>query len=690
MSKTIKIGFVQLNNGFAGQHYLPLAVGMLASTLKKQSKFTSSISLLKPIIFFDNLNSIVNLLSVCDIVALSVYVWNEQASLAIARNLKLSNPNIVIIFGGPQVPNSRKQFRRIRTKDLNNAELVSSRSDFTRDYHLQNHFIDYCIHGEGEVSFVHLIDAIIEKGKNAGIGLPSVSGLDERNRLIYPFNISRLNRAELTNYTGSPILDGYFDIILATYPLQRWALMYETDRGCPYQCTYCDWGGATEDKVVQFDIERIEQEIEWIGRNKIEYVFLCNANFGILKRDIDIARIFVRTAARFGFPKFVSTQNAKNPKDHTIEALKILHDGGLNKAAVMSQQSLNEETLRLVRRDNMDLEEYYQIQTSLASQGVFTMTDLIFPMPAETEESFKTAIDVLVSKGQYNRIQFNNLSILINTEMGNPEYQTTHGFSLRRVPIINPHGKRIPSDTSTLPIEMQTLVVGTKTMPVERWVKVRAFAWMFNFLFFNKILQIPLILCSKVTGRSISSLIDSLAFDAPHNSPIRVLLTSFENYAEDIAYAHGNEFIFDENALGIYWPPDELAFIESVRLGNLNDLYYDSELILQSCMTQQKNQQDYLVMLNDSVKLNKFLLRVPKQYSLSDGDSISLNYDIYSWYRNILKGSECLPVSSLTSYQKPTDIASASFELWCRDVVWYGNRRGDYLAVPTKVEYSAA
>ena len=49
----------------------------------------------------------------------------------------------------------------------------------------------------------------------------------------------------------------------------------------------------------------------WLGKNKIPYVFLCNANFGILKRDVEIAEFFAEAKEKFGHLEGVSTQNAK-------------------------------------------------------------------------------------------------------------------------------------------------------------------------------------------------------------------------------------------------------------------------------------------------------------------------------------------------------------------------------------------
>ena len=73
-------------------------------------------------------------------------------------------------------------------------------------------------------------------------------------------------------------------------PKENWIGLWETNRGCPFQCTFCDWGSATASKVSRFEMDRLEREIKWMAEKKIKYIFVCDANFGIQKRDIEIAK----------------------------------------------------------------------------------------------------------------------------------------------------------------------------------------------------------------------------------------------------------------------------------------------------------------------------------------------------------------------------------------------------------------
>src|ERR1035437_2096332 len=102
------IGLVQINNGFNGQYYFPLAVAMLQAYVEAYAQ--RAYRFLLPIFRSGPIDQSVHHLKSADVVAFSVYLWNIRQSLEIARQLKVINPSIVIVFGGPQVPKESKTF----------------------------------------------------------------------------------------------------------------------------------------------------------------------------------------------------------------------------------------------------------------------------------------------------------------------------------------------------------------------------------------------------------------------------------------------------------------------------------------------------------------------------------------------------------------------------------------------------
>ena len=47
-------------------------------------------------------------------------------------------------------------------------------------------------------------------------------------------------------------------------------VLMETNRGCPYKCAFCYWGGAIGQKVRAFSRERLREELNLFAREGVE------------------------------------------------------------------------------------------------------------------------------------------------------------------------------------------------------------------------------------------------------------------------------------------------------------------------------------------------------------------------------------------------------------------------------------
>ena len=671
-SKKIRVGFVQLNNSFSDQYYLPLAVGMLQAYAQKYLAYPDKYEFGVPIHQFICIEEASELLSDNDIVGFSSYVWNEQNTLAIASDYKRRKPNGIVVFGGPQVPDSKKQFRRVRTDELTPEELKSGRIHFTEGYHRANPTIDIGCHGEGERVFRYILEQMAIDGCHDKSRIPSASYLDTDGNFHYNNKLERMKDQELA-VTPSPFTSGVFDKLMNAFPFLKWIKMYETNRGCPYTCTYCDWGGATEDRIAKFLMSQIYADIMWGGEHEIPYEFICDANWGIFERDVQIAEFYAECKAKYKYLEGVSTQNAKNPKAHTIAALKTLQRAGLNKAAVMSQQSLNPATLLAVERNNMKLDEYLEMQNLAAKEGIDTMTDIILPMPEETPETLLDGISTLITNGQHNRIQFNNLSVLLNTKMGNREYQERYGFVIVETKIINGHGKK--NDSISGIYELQKLVVATNTMPPAEWRKARALCWMVNLIYFNKLLQVPIITLRKVYGTPYKEVFRFFAERQSDDFPVfKEIHDFFEKTSHDMQNGTQEEFIHSPEWLDIWWPVEEFMFIKLCKEGKLEQFYREAELMMKHILSSSHKSRKPLL---DALALNKVLIKLPFQTTDLELD---LKYNIWDLYKSVLIG-QAVPLQA-GNYHYTIDRTTerwSSWEEWYEKMVWYSNRRGAYL-----------
>ena len=86
----------------------------------------------------------------------------------------------------------------------------------------------------------------------------------------------------------SPYLNGMLDPFLEMGQIP----LFETNRGCPYECTFCTWGIAAFNKVRRYPIDRVFSELEYVAGNfpSLPAWIIADGNFGILKRDVEIAK----------------------------------------------------------------------------------------------------------------------------------------------------------------------------------------------------------------------------------------------------------------------------------------------------------------------------------------------------------------------------------------------------------------
>lgn len=647
----IKVGLVQINNSFSNQNYFPYSIGILQAYAQKHLKNPPQYEFGLPIYCRIPVEEAVQKLLGNHVIFFSTYVWNIRISLQIAEKIKLAQPNTIIVFGGPQVPNRVEEFLR------------------------KNSFIDIASHGEGEQTIVE----ILEKGIFGDWEkVESISFIDKNGKLIQNPLRERLKDLSVI---PSPYLEGVFEPLIKAYPRENWIVMWETNRGCPFSCTFCDWGSATASKVFTFDMNRIYREIDWFADHNIEFIFCADANFGILPRDLDIAQYAAESKRKRGFPRALSVQNTKNATERAYMVQKTLADSGLNKGVTISFQSVDPETLKSIKRANISTGSFQELQKRFTRDRIETYSDMILGLPGETYDSFADGTSKIIENGQHNRIQFNNLSILPNAEMGDPEYQKKYGMEIIESKVVNIHGSLAEAKDEIF--EMQALVVSTNTMPRPDWVRTRSFCWMTALLHFDKILQIPLTLIHETCGLSYRELIEifseGMFIDSPTLAEVR---NFFLDKARDIQNG-GAEYCRSEEWLNIWWPADEYIFIKLSVENKLGKFYEEVEKALQAYL-QEKFVDLPMNLLRDAIRLNQGLIKQP---FMKDDLEITTSFNIWEYYRSILQGNPITLQEKQSAYH--IDRTSSKWNQWAdwfKEVVWYGNKKGAYLYTNNTVE----
>ncbi len=649
---SVRVGLVQVNNEFSGVTYLPLSVADLQSYASGHLENPPWYEFFVPVYKRIPMDEAVARLRGADIAGFSLYVWNRNYSLELARRLKQISPSTLVVFGGPEVPDRSEEF-------------------------LRNHrSVDMACHNEGEQAFVH----ILEKGR-AGRWreIPSVSFIDSDETYVQTQWQPRMrNFANMP----SPYLKGVFDPLLQEFRNQRWDCLWETNRGCPFSCTFCDWGSATKSKVIRFDLETLYKELEWFAEHEIQFIFCCDANFGIFPRDVDIARKAAEVKRRSGgFPRALSVQNAKNAEERIFQVHKILFDAGLGTGVTLAFQSQDPEVLEAIERENISLEDFRTLQRRFTEEGIDTYSDMIIALPKETYDSFADGISLTIEQGQHNRIQFGNLSMMPNAPMADPEYAKKYGLRTTEVRSVIFHG--VIDATPDQIWETEDIIVETSTLPRGDWARTRVFCWMTSFLHFDKIFQIPLILLHETTGVRYRDLVEVFTAGDLSSFPVLERIRTFFREKADNILRGGVEYCPAPDRLNIYWPPDEYMFISMVKEGRLDGFYQEAAVALLRFFRQKEILIDEDLLLQ-AILLNKSLIKIP---FVAADVTLHCTYNILEYYHGVRR-MEKIPLERLPSayrIDRTTD-RWTSWDDWYKFVVWYGNKRGAYLYGNVKIE----
>ncbi len=626
-----------------GQYvYLPYSVGLLQAYAQQQAP--DRYNFLLPIFKPTPVAEAVEHLQSADIVGFSAYVWNIRQSLAIAEALKAQNPDMLIVFGGPQVPDSPEAFLR------------------------ENPFIDIVCHGEGERVFNEILRRLPDHTPD---DVPSISYLNADDEFVTNLRAPRLR--DLTQLP-SPYIEGTFDNLIAANPDFRWLVMWETNRGCPFSCTFCDWGSATAAKVFRFGMDRLEQEINWFIDQRIQHLFVCDANFGIFPRDVEIARMLVDTSKDRRHFMAISVQNTKNATERSYQVQKIFSE--ITTAGVtLSLQSTDPHTLQIIRRQNISLDSFLELQRRYRRDGIPTYTDLILGLPGETYETFTNGISEVIDSGQHNRIALYNCSVLPNAEMNDPAYCEQHGIVSKPVEIIHEYEELSLSAEKEIREYLEN-VLYTASMPAEDWVRAKTFAWFVEMLHFNRLLQVVFVTLAEHYGVTYKQMIEWI-MDAderfyPICAHIREQFTQFARTNQ----AGKPEYVPSEEYLGIWWPAHEFMIIDLITKGQLNDMYKEVEEILFLSM-MQRGIATNPILLHDAILLNKSLIRIPFRFA---DINLMLSHNIWEFYQGVLEG-EAVPLQKQqSSYTIDcTSTAWLSWESWYEDVVMRSYQRDQYL-----------
>lgn len=286
------------------------------------------------------------------VIGFSTYIWNIEETLKICEILKMVLPHIKIILGGPEVSFDGRQILE------------------------ENHYIDFIIYGEGELTFKELVQSFINNSQD----YKDILGL------IY-------RQGESIYINGGRPLIRKLDTIPSPYlhignQFENRIVYYESSRGCPFACEFCL--SSTIDGVRYFGIDRVKKDLEKLIEGNVNQVKFVDRTFNANKKHIMEIMNFIIDKDPVDI-NFHFEVTAHLLDEETLEFLRNVKEGLFQ--FEIGVQSTNDDTIDVVGRTTDFHKLVYVVERIKSYKNIHQHLDLIAGLPYEGYDSFKKSFN---------------------------------------------------------------------------------------------------------------------------------------------------------------------------------------------------------------------------------------------------------------------------------------------------------
>ncbi len=425
----------------------PLNIGFIASYCIKKFGNNVEITLFK---YIEELEDALSK-SPPDILGMSNYVWCQNVSLELFKIFKEKNPDGLAIWGGPNFPLDR-----------------DSQEKFLKKHNI----VDIYIPIEGETGFSNVIETCINLDGNhlrqiLSESIEACIVRDHNGNLRYEDSVQRIsNLDEIPSPYTTGLMDKFFD--------GRLSPMLQTNRGCPFMCSYCVDGTDLVRKVNRFSTQRTIDDLEYIGKHipkNIHNMYISDLNFGMISDDEKTCEAIKSIQERYGFPRYIEASTGKNSQKRIINAIKKLN-GSLH--MLMSVQSMDNTVLKNIRRDNISLDQMMGLIPTIKEFGLNTMSECILGLPGETFQSHVDTLRNLVH-AKIDNIQVFTCMMLPGSELATPQEREKWNLKTKF--------RILPRDFTKLKnnrivLETEECVMSSESLSFEEYVELRLLAFV--------------------------------------------------------------------------------------------------------------------------------------------------------------------------------------------------------------------
>lgn len=446
-----------------------------------------------------------------DIVMFGNYMWNENLNLHYAERIKSIFPEALTVFGGPNISVDR-----------------DAKAGFLK----ANPCIDLLLEGDAEIVSLDILISFFESScditatKRLSIKNCYAYDFAERKLIIGDVVDTRMGIEQLSlDDIPSPYLSGLMDTFFEDNAIP----LLESNRGCPYRCTYCQQGTSYFSKIRFFEGGRIEKELDYIAQKRaelgvsIDIVEFADPNFGMFKQDLTVFNAIRSTQEKFDFPKQVWSSTGKSQAERILEYAKILKPETMMIRAAM--QSMNAETLKNIERKNLAVEVFEEFSAA----GVETYSDIMLGLPGETKESYINGVLSLIDSN-IDEFSMPQTLVLKGTPMESKDYISKFGikYLFRAIPECN----GAYGDDAVFVTEFEQMIYETKSFSFDDYLDCRKFNLVI-MIFHNTRLVKDIYKYFDFVGIRRSELMSAIYAAALDSEEFHLLLDSFITAVKD-------------------------------------------------------------------------------------------------------------------------------------------------------------
>ncbi len=439
-------------------------------------------------------------------IGFSNYAWNEDLSAEFARVIKRHRPEVVTIFGGPNYPNA-----------------ASEQEAFLRRYPQ----IDFYVVKEGEIGFARLIEALVAadfEPARVPDDVPSIHRIAADGSFRAAKTIERIR--DLTDIP-SPYLNGRMDEFFDGVMLP----IVQTNRGCPFQCTFCVEGMDYYSKVAKTqNLEKISGELEYIAArmarlreesNGRSDLHIADSNFGMYKEDLDIARMIARIQGEHKYPEYIMVATGKNNKDRVLEVAQTVN-GAIRLSGTV--QSMDETVLKNIKRANISIPQIMDLALSASRIGANSYSEIILGLPGDSLERHLSSISTIV-EADFNILCLYQLMLLPGTDLASDESVKRWNMVTRYRAIPRCYGHFTLFGEQIVACEIERICVANESLTFEQYLECRRMHLIVN-LFYNDGIFKEVLRFLRLLGLKVYDWLEQLYSDTS-NPALQALFADF-------------------------------------------------------------------------------------------------------------------------------------------------------------------